>query len=53
MIIEVNDMRRCSDKANKSRYIYTIRGTSRDIAIKEGKKSKKAASVSEALALIS
>ena len=28
-------MRRCSGKANKLRYIYTIRGTLRDIAIKE------------------
>ena len=34
-IIEVSNMRRCSDKANKLRYIYTIRGTLRDIAIKE------------------
>ena len=66
-------MRRCSGKANKLRYIYTIRGTMKDIAIKERKiypvyhivfvetislwidkfKSKKAASVSEALALFS
>ena len=37
MIIEVSKMRRCSGKANKLRYIYTIRGTSRDIAIKEQK----------------
>ena len=36
-IIEVSNMRRCSGKANKLRYIYTIRGTSRDIAIKERK----------------
>ena len=28
-------MRRCLSKANKLRYIYTIRGTLRDIAIKE------------------
>ena len=28
-------MRRCSGKANKLRYIHTIRGTLRDIAIKE------------------
>ena len=34
-IIEVSNMRRCSGKANKLRYIYTIRGTTRDIAIKE------------------
>ena len=34
-IIEVSNMRRCSGKANKLRYIYTIRGTLRDIAIKE------------------
>ena len=33
-IIEVSNMRRCSGKANKLRYIYTIRGTLRDIAIK-------------------
>ena len=37
MIIEDNNMRRCSGKANKLRYLYTIRGTSRDIAIKEQK----------------
>ena len=36
-IIEVSNMRRCSGKANKLRYIYTIRGTSRGIAIKERK----------------
>ena len=37
-IIEVNNMRRCSGEANKLRYIYTIRGTLRDIAmIKERK----------------
>ena len=35
--IEVSNMRKCSGKANKLRYIYTIRGTSRDIAIKEWK----------------
>ena len=35
MIIEVSNMRICSGKANKLRYIYTIRGTLRDIAIKE------------------
>ena len=34
-IIEVSNMRRYSGKANKLRYIYTIRGTLRDIAIKE------------------
>ena len=36
-IIEVSNMRRCSCKANKLRYKYTIRGTSRDIAIEERK----------------
>ena len=36
-IIEVSNMRRCSGKANKLRYIYTIRWTLRDIAIKERK----------------
>ena len=36
-IIEVSNMRRWSGKANKLRYIYTIRRTSRDIAIKERK----------------
>ena len=36
-IIEVINMRRCFSKANELRYIYTIRGTSRDIAIKERK----------------
>ena len=36
-IIEVSNMRRSSGKVNKLRYIYTIRGTSRDIAIKERK----------------
>ena len=36
-IIEVSNMRRCSGKANKLRYIYTIRGTLRDIAIKDRK----------------
>ena len=71
-------MRRCSGKANKLRYIYIIRDTLRDIAIKERKinnikikiipfiiyfcrkklyhyefKSKKVASVSEALAVFS
>ena len=71
-------MRRCSGKANKLRYINTIRETQRDIAIKEWKinnikkkssrlsyifvetvslridkfQSEKAASVSEALALL-
>ena len=34
-IIEVSNMRRCSGKVNKLRYIYTIRGTLRDNAIKE------------------
>ena len=35
-IIEVISIRRCSGKANKFRdIIYTIRGTPRDIAIKE------------------
>ena len=34
-IIEVSNMRRCSGEPNKLRYIYTIRGTSRVIAIKE------------------
>ena len=33
-IIEVSNMRRCSGKANKLRYIYTIRGTLRDIVMK-------------------
>ena len=36
-IIDVRNMRRCSGKANKLRFIYTIRGTLRDIAIKEWK----------------
>ena len=36
-IIKVSNMQRCSGKANKLRYIYTIRGTSKDIAIKEWK----------------
>ena len=36
-IIEVINMRRCSGKANKLRYIYTTRGTPRDIAIMEMK----------------
>ena len=36
-INEVSNKRRCSVKANKLRYIYTISGTSRDIAIKERK----------------
>ena len=36
-IIEVSNMRRYSGKANMLRYIYTIRGTLRDIAIKERK----------------
>ena len=36
-ITEVSIMRRCSGKANKLRYINTIRGTLRDIAIKEQK----------------
>ena len=36
-IIEVSNMRRCSGKANELRYIYTIRGMLRDIAIKEQK----------------
>ena len=35
MIIEVSNMRRYSGKVNKLRYIYTIRGTFGDIAIKE------------------
>ena len=30
-------MRRCSGKANKLKYIYTIKGTSRDIAVKKRK----------------
>ena len=34
-IIEVSNMRICSGKAKKLRYIYTIRGTLRKIAIKE------------------
>ena len=34
-IIEVSNMRRCSGKTNKLRYIYTIRGALRDIPIKE------------------
>ena len=34
-IIEVSNMRRCTGKANNLRYIYTIRRTLRDIAIKE------------------
>ena len=33
----ISDMRRCSGKANKLRCIHTIRGTLRDIAIKERK----------------
>ena len=37
MIIEVSNTRRCSGKANRLRYIYTIRGTSKDIIIKERK----------------
>ena len=37
LTIEVINMQRCSGKANKFRYIYTIRGTPRDIAIKERK----------------
>ena len=36
-IIEVSNMRICSGKANKLIYIYTIKRTSRDIAIKERK----------------
>ena len=36
-IIEVINMQRCSGKANKSRYINTIRGTPRSITIKERK----------------
>ena len=36
-IIEVRNIRRCSGKANKLRYINTIRGALRDIAIKEWK----------------
>ena len=36
-IVEVSNLRRCSGKANKLRYIYTIRGALRDIAIKERK----------------
>ena len=36
-IIEVSNIRRCSGKANKLRYVYTIKGTSRDIVIKERK----------------
>ena len=28
-------MRRCSSKANKLKYVHTIRGAPRDIAIKE------------------
>ena len=36
-IFEVSNIRRCTGKANKFKYIYTIRGTSRDIAIKERK----------------
>ena len=37
MIIEVIEMRRYSGKANTLRYINTIRGTPRDIVIKERK----------------
>ena len=37
-IIEVKSMRRCSRKANKLRYIDTIRGAPREIAIKKRKK---------------
>ena len=37
MIFEVSNMKKGCGKANKLRYIYTIRGTSRDIAIKERK----------------
>ena len=33
--LNVPYMRRCSDKANKLRYVYTLRGTLRDNAIKE------------------
>ena len=33
--LNVTYMRRCSDKANKLRYVYTLRGTLRDNAIKE------------------
>ena len=35
MVIEVTNMRRCSGKANKLSFTNTIRGTSKDIAIKE------------------
>ena len=37
MTIEVTNIRICSVKANGLRYIYTIRGTQRDITIEERK----------------
>ena len=35
MTIEVTNMRMCCGKANKLKYINTLRGTTRDIVIKE------------------